>query len=53
MASRLNGCYITMLEFSFEKNGKCIKLDKNRTKKKRTEKYIYGKEIANYFEEWM
>ena len=30
--SRLNGCYIKMIEFSFETNGKCTKLYKNEKK---------------------
>ena len=33
MESRLNGCYVEMVKFSFEKNGKCTTLDKTRTKK--------------------
>ena len=32
MVSRLNGRSITMLECSFEKTGKCVKLDKNEQK---------------------
>ena len=36
MASRLNGRYIETYEFSFQKNGKCIKL--NKTDEKELEK---------------
>ena len=32
MPSRLKGCYIKMFQFSFEKNGKFTKLDKNDQK---------------------
>ena len=46
MASCLNGRYIKMFKFCFEKNCKCIELDKNVQKK---ELKIYGKESANYF----
>ena len=38
-----------MFEFSFEKNGKCTKLDKNEQKRSWR---IYGKESANYFGEY-
>ena len=41
MASRLNGRCFSMLDFSFEKNGKCIKLDK--TNKKGAEEYTEKK----------
>ena len=33
MPSRLNRCYIKMFEFSFKKDEKCTKLDKNEQKR--------------------
>ena len=48
MASLLNGRSITMLECSFEKIGKCVKLDKYEQKRSRR---MYGEESVNYFGE--
>ena len=45
---RQYGRSITMLECSFEKNGKCVKLEKNEQKRGRR---MHGEESVNYFGE--
>ena len=47
MASRLNGRSIPMLECLFEKNGKCVKLDKNEQKKE--PKNVWGRKCQLFW----